>query len=678
MKKRLLFMAAIGASMSMLAQPINRKALIEEFTSATCGPCASQNPSFNALIGPNRDVKVVPVKYQVPIPSAGDPMYAQNMPESDARRSYYGVSSAPMTRMNGFTPDNNNTTGGNWTGYAGGPYGYTQAVLDAEFNNLTSFSLVLDHWVSEDLDTVYATITITNVDTVAVNNANLILRAALLEETITFATAPGSNGETTFEEVMRKMIPNATGTAVTATWVPGQSEVISIEAPIPNYIYDYTELSMSAWLQDDATKEVLQADYNDPAAVQGNDAALVIDDLGGAGYCETELTPVLEISNDGTMTFSSVDIDIVNNGSVLSSVTWTGSLAPGASSLYTLPSAINLDAGVNELEFRITSVDNGPDISNSNNVDGEEVISAQVGIAPPVTEDFEGETVGASPQDLYKLEGPNQWPVVLNQSWAPWITTPVGAYANSAQSLWFALGYSSNPIGGVWSVITDNYDFSNSAAPSLSFSYAYAQLASGENSVFSVDISTDCGDTWTNEWSESGNDLVTAGVNGTNIVIPTSEQWEDVEIDLSSYRGESQVMVKFQVVKDGANGLFIDDISVLGPPSDTSTTVIDGETVYIIDGDTFELVNGNYYPLTIADVDGVNVTVFPNPANDFVTVTGVNGLATVMIYDAMGRMVSNTTLNNNVLSISELKAGVYTLVIENNGTVVNERITVIH
>ena len=139
MKKLLLFSAALASTLALTAQPIQRKALIEEFTSATCGPCASQNPAFNALILPNRDSKVVPVKYQVPIPSAGDPMYAQNMPESDARRSYYGINGAPTATLNGRIPDNNNTPGGGWTGYAGGPYGFNQTVIDNEFNALTSF-----------------------------------------------------------------------------------------------------------------------------------------------------------------------------------------------------------------------------------------------------------------------------------------------------------------------------------------------------------------------------------------------------------------------------------------------------------------------------------------------------------------------------------------------------------
>jgi hypothetical protein len=673
MKKLLLFSAALASTLALTAQPIQRKALIEEWTSATCGPCASQNPAFNALIGPNRDVKVVPVKYQVPIPSAGDPMYAQNMPESDARRSYYGVNSAPMTRMNGFTPDNNNTTGGNWTGYAGGPYGYTQAVLDAEFNNLTSFSLVLDHWVSEDLDTVYATITITNVDTVAVNNPNLLVRAALLEETITFTTAPGSNGETTFEEVMRKMVPNATGTAVSATWAPGQSEVISIEAPIPNYIYDYTELSMSAWLQDDATKEVLQADYNDPATVQGNDAALVLNTLN-AGLCSNSISPEVSLTNEGTETVTSIDIQVSVNGAVQGSETWTGSLAAGASAAYSLTGTYSVGAGSNDVEVSITAVNGGVDLSNANNIGSETaVVVSSTPMEYPFLMDAEGLSFEELPSYAYG-ENPTGFLFgAISNADVNGLPQNLGAYENSISSIfWYFYGANA---GAYASFTLDPVDLTDANNANLTFSHAYAQYTT-EDDRFEIEVSDDCGATWNTLFNEAGAALSTTPATTANFW-PTASQWETTEISLASYVG-SELIFRFTGTSQYGNNLFIDDIGVTVPTIDTTTTVIDGETVYIIDGDTFELVNGNYYPLTIADVDGVNVTVFPNPANDFVTVTGVNGLATVMIYDAMGRMVSNTTLNNNVLSVSELKAGVYTLVIENNGAVLNERITVIH
>ena len=675
MKKLLLFSAALASTLALTAQPIQRKALIEEFTSATCGPCASQNPAFNALILPNRDSKVVPVKYQVPIPSAGDPMYAQNMPESDARRSYYGINGAPTATLNGRIPDNNNTPGGGWTGYAGGPYGFNQTVIDNEFNDLTSFSLVLDHWVSQDLDTVYATITITNVDTVAVNNANLKLRAALLEETITFTTAPGSNGETVFEEVMRKMVPNATGTTVSSTWAPGQSEVISIEVAIPNYIYDYTELSMSAWLQDDATKEVLQADYNDPATVQGNDAALVLNTLND-GLCSNSISPEVTLTNEGTETVTSIDIQVSVNGASQGSETWTGSLAPGASAAFVFANTYNVGAGSNNVEVRITAVNNGVDLSNANNIGSQTVVVvSSTAMSLPFLLDAEGLSFQELPSFAYG-ENPSAFLFgAISNVDVNGLPQQLGAYENSASSIfWY---YYNAPAGTYAAFTLDPVDLTEADDANLAFSHAYAQYTT-ENDRLEIEVSDDCGDTWNTLFNEAGASLSTTAPT-TAQFWPTAEQWETTEISLASYVG-SELIFRFTGTSAYGNNMFIDDIGVTVPEPviDTTTAVIDGETVYIINGDTFELVNGNYYPLSIASVDDLNVTVFPNPANDFVTISGVNGMTSVMIYDAMGRVVANTTLNNNVLSVSGLNAGVYTLVIENGGVVLNERITVIH
>ena len=52
-----------------------RLVLAEEFTQASCPPCASQNPAFNNILNTN-GTKVVAIKYQTSWPGV-DPMNAQ-------------------------------------------------------------------------------------------------------------------------------------------------------------------------------------------------------------------------------------------------------------------------------------------------------------------------------------------------------------------------------------------------------------------------------------------------------------------------------------------------------------------------------------------------------------------------------------------------------------------------
>ena len=60
MNKIYTIMIALLMTMSLSAQ---RVILVEEVTSASCGPCASQNPAFDNLIGDNLDMVAI-IKYQ--------------------------------------------------------------------------------------------------------------------------------------------------------------------------------------------------------------------------------------------------------------------------------------------------------------------------------------------------------------------------------------------------------------------------------------------------------------------------------------------------------------------------------------------------------------------------------------------------------------------------------------
>jgi hypothetical protein len=98
MKKSLLLVAIAINTGTILAQS-QRLVFVEEFTQASCGPCAAANPAFNTLLSANSS-KAVSVKYQVSWPGT-DPMNAQNPTEVASRVAYYGVSGVPDARMDG-------------------------------------------------------------------------------------------------------------------------------------------------------------------------------------------------------------------------------------------------------------------------------------------------------------------------------------------------------------------------------------------------------------------------------------------------------------------------------------------------------------------------------------------------------------------------------------------------
>ncbi len=84
------------------SRAIPRNGLIEQFTSSTCPPCASENATLDPLLktnNPNTGGRVNVIRYQMNWPSPGnDPSYN---PHAVSRRTYYSVSSIPNIFING-------------------------------------------------------------------------------------------------------------------------------------------------------------------------------------------------------------------------------------------------------------------------------------------------------------------------------------------------------------------------------------------------------------------------------------------------------------------------------------------------------------------------------------------------------------------------------------------------
>ena len=219
-----------------------RTVLLEEFTQASCPPCASLNPAFNKLIDANRP-KVVSIKYQTSWPGV-DPMNAQTKSEVATRVTYYDVQGVPDV-----STDGKSTTS---------PSSVTKSTIDKEYAVPSVFKMELTQQFNAKKDSIIVECTITATQDYTTKGP-LYARLALIEKDIKFAKAPGSNGEKEFYDVLRKMLPNVTGTSMPLTWKNGQTEKVSIKAVIPTYIYDKTQLGVVGFLQQDNDKAVLQA-----------------------------------------------------------------------------------------------------------------------------------------------------------------------------------------------------------------------------------------------------------------------------------------------------------------------------------------------------------------------------------------------------------------------------------
>ncbi|MCZ4408663.1 Omp28-related outer membrane protein [Cryomorphaceae bacterium 1068] len=290
-----------------------RLVLSEEGTNASCGPCAAQNPSFNALLDANTD-NVISIKYQWYFPGF-DPMHEHNPDEANARLAYYGINGVPTATIDGEIPDVSPS-------YAGAPGAFTQSLFDDAAAVPASFDIEADFTVSYSEISVNATATCTQAA-----SGDLRLRIVVIEKEVLFDEAPGSNGETEFYNVMKKFLPNSDGLSMASAYESGDEFTASESWNLAN-IYDIEELAVVVFIQDDNTKEVLQAAYAETGefiSETENDAAgIAINNTSGEN-CSATFSPTVTIRNWGSETLTSLDVEYEIAGES-NTIEWTGSI----------------------------------------------------------------------------------------------------------------------------------------------------------------------------------------------------------------------------------------------------------------------------------------------------------------------------------------------------------------
>jgi hypothetical protein len=211
------------------------KPLIEKFTSSTCAPCASYNAStFNPFYtAQNQNFNYI--AYQMNWPGTGDIYYTA---EGGVRRDYYGVNAITSLWIDGAEYSTSNTQAALTTHVS------TEATKPGYFGltanrNLTGGNAVVNYNI-----TPYLT-------------GSFVLQAAVIEKVTT--NNVGSNGETSFKNVMMKMIPNASGTTINCTAGTPLSGQISASIASGTFIEDLTDLEVIIFIQNPTTKEIMQS-----------------------------------------------------------------------------------------------------------------------------------------------------------------------------------------------------------------------------------------------------------------------------------------------------------------------------------------------------------------------------------------------------------------------------------
>jgi hypothetical protein len=225
----------LGMVTNKVCYSIPRKPLFEEFTSSTCGPCASFNANFVPWCNDNEN-NITLLKYQMNWPGSGDPYYTE---EGGVRKDYYGVSWVPWLMGDGV--------------FVNTDIGSVQASYDLESSKIGMMDVVATHTLAGHVITVNAAVVpFTNIP-----GCRLFIAVA---EKVTHNNV-ATNGETSFEHVMMKMIPDASGVAVDLTdRTPFEySETVDLTG---TNVEEWNDLIVVVWVQGYLSKEVYQSVYS--------------------------------------------------------------------------------------------------------------------------------------------------------------------------------------------------------------------------------------------------------------------------------------------------------------------------------------------------------------------------------------------------------------------------------
>ena len=171
--------------------------------------------------------------------------------------------------------------------------------------------------------------------------------------------------------------------------------------------------------------------------------------------------------------------------------------------------------------------------------------------------------------------------------------------------------------------------FGSKGGWNLNFDVAYAEYGFPYSDTLAVLYSSDCGSSWSLIYVKGGDDLETSN-NTTDPFVPTSMQWRTEIVSLGLILEDMDVIFAFQNRGRWGNRIYVDNINL------------------------------DY----ISNTEESNFSewmLFPNPAEDLLTIRSPQQRGMLEIIDATGRLVERVMIleESIILDMSDWAPGVY-------------------
>ncbi|MCG3167531.1 MAG: hypothetical protein POELPBGB_03323 [Bacteroidia bacterium] len=241
----------------------------------------------------------------------------------------------------------------------------------------------------------------------------------------------------------------------------------------------------------------------------------------------------------------------------------------------------------------------------------------------------------------------SDWTIVNYTSNNTWERNTSYKYSGTAS---VRMNNYSNTAGEVDDLISPSYNLSMVTEPTMTFKYAFAQRTTDNTDRLRVQVSTNCGETWSTRWVKSNEALGTVTAQNGPLYPTQQSQWQEVEVSLpTNVASSDNVRFKFEFTCGGGNFLYIDDINITGS-------------------------------VGISQTQQAGISIYPNPATNVVTVELANELRNVKaeIRNITGQVISQASITNqkSTLDISDLSSGIYFLRLFSENLEVTEKIVV--
>jgi thiol-disulfide isomerase/thioredoxin len=224
-------------SYQALEQTAIRFILFENFTSIGCGTCSTANP-FLRNLAQKYSGKAFFVAYHTDCYS-GNPMCQLVSGEVEERKLLYDAIYTPFSALSSLYGDNS--------------LSFDATYFDSELQRESAIGINGSFDINES--TVTGSVTFTPFTSISIEN--LVVRLAITQDIVEFASAPGSNGEKVFYHVLRRVvrIPNTQFQSFSS----GEQFIFDFSEDFEGLNVDISKFRIAAFVQDTSTQNVLQA-----------------------------------------------------------------------------------------------------------------------------------------------------------------------------------------------------------------------------------------------------------------------------------------------------------------------------------------------------------------------------------------------------------------------------------